>query len=103
MPPLFASFKPREPGGLREERAILPVIASRRIAYLVKHHPGIARASMHDGRHKWATDVFSDPRNSLKDGMEGGGWKTPYIPMEYTARLKTANEHIQLPELEIDR
>jgi integrase len=101
--PLFASFKPRKDGEPAEERAIIPQIASRRVATLVRQHVGIAHASYHDGRHKWATDVFSNPAISMKDGMEAGGWKTPYMPMEYTARLKISNEHIRLPALEVDQ
>lgn len=99
--PLFASYKPRKQEEEAKERPILPIIASRRIATLVKRHLGIEHASIHDGRHYWATDAFANG-NTLKDVMEGGGWKTPYIPLEYAARLKIANENIKLTNVDED-
>lgn len=93
--PLFASFKPRHRGETPQERPIMPKIASARIALLFERHLGIKGVSMHDGRHHFAEQVFSDPTNSLADIMDAAGWKTPAIALGYRQKRKIVNAGIK--------
>jgi len=93
--PLFASFKPRRHGEDPQERAIAPRVISARIAKIVEEHLGIEHVSMHDGRHFFANEVFGDPENSLADGMEAAGWKTPAMALAYRQRLAVSNDRIK--------
>ncbi len=58
---------------------------------------GVSNLSPHDCRHYWTTAAIRGG-SDIKSVQEGGGWKSPHMPLQYANRAAIANEGIKLAE-----
>ena len=58
---------------------------------------GIVNLSPHDCRHYWTTAAIRGG-SDIKSVQEGGGWKSPHMPLQYASRGAIANEGIHLAD-----
>ena len=56
---------------------------------------GLTNLSPHDCRHYWTTAAIHGG-SDIKSVQEGGGWKSPHMPLQYASRGAIANEGIRL-------
>ncbi len=58
---------------------------------------GAGHLSPHDCRHYWTTAAIRGG-SDIKSVQEGGGWKSPHMPLQYANRAAIANEGIKLAD-----
>src|SRR5688500_11269370 len=58
---------------------------------------GIANLSPHDCRHYWTTAAIRGG-SDIKSVQEGGGWKSPHMPLQHASRGAIASEGIRLAD-----
>ena len=90
-PLLLGSRKDGTLAGRMSTRAI-----NKRVSVLGKG-VGIATLSPHDCRHYWTTAAIRGG-SDIKSVQEGGGWKSPHMPLQYASRGAIANAGIHLAE-----
>ena len=90
-PLLMGSRKDGELEGRMSVRAI-----NKRVGILGKT-VGVMNLSPHDCRHYWTTAAIRGG-SDIKSVQEGGGWKSPHMPLQYANRAAIANEGITLAE-----
>ncbi|GAC1547761.1 MAG: hypothetical protein NVS2B7_23480 [Herpetosiphon sp.] len=88
---LRGSRKNGELWGGMDKRAV-----NKRVA-LLGAAVGVPRLSPHDCRHTWATIAVRNG-SDLKRVQDGGGWKSPHMPLRYAQRAAIANEGIRLDD-----
>lgn len=58
---------------------------------------GLSNLSPHDCRHYWTTAAIRGG-SDIKSVQEGGGWKSPHMPLQYANRAAIANQGIKLAD-----
>ena len=69
-------------------------VINKRVGVLGKG-VGVANLSPHDCRRYWTTAAIKGG-SDLKRVQEGGGWKSPHMPLQYDSRGASANRGIHL-------
>lgn len=81
--------------GLLEGRMSVRAINKR--VEILGARVGVVNLSPHDCRHSWTTAAIRGG-SDIKSVQEGGGWKSPHMPLQYANRAAIANEGIKLAD-----
>ncbi len=84
----------RKDGALEGRMSVRAI--NKRVGFLGKA-VGLAGLSPHDCRHYWTTAAIRGG-SDIKSVQEGGGWKSPHMPLQYANRAAIANEGIKLAD-----